>query len=181
MTLRIYTVGHSNRTLEFLVSLLQGYEIARLVDIRTVPRSRFNPQFNKDTFPQMLKTVGIAYTHMPALGGLRRPQKDSINMGWNNSSFRGYADYMQRPEFEKALKELMQMGRQEQIAIMCAEAVPWRCHRSLVADALTVRGVEVHAIMSRVSAPLHQITPWAQVRGTRVTYPAKQLSLPAIT
>ena len=170
----LFTIGHSNRTLEFLVSLLQGYGIQRLVDVRTVPRSRHNPQFNRDVLPAMLQTVGIAYTHIPKLGGLRHAQKDSINTGWTNTSFRGYADYMQTKEFESGLKDLLGYARKETVAIMCAEAVPWRCHRSLISDALTARGVDVRAIMSRVSAPYHDITPWAQVvQGTHVTYPGK--------
>jgi uncharacterized protein (DUF488 family) len=166
----LFTVGHSNRTLEFLVSLLQGYEIQRLVDIRTIPRSRHNPQFNLDVLPAMLKALGIAYTHAPALGGLRRPRPDSHNDGWKNKSFRGYADYMQTPEFEGAIRELIGMAKNERIAIMCAEAVPWRCHRSLVADSLTVRGVSVQHIMSRVSAPKHQVTRWARVEGDQILY-----------
>jgi uncharacterized protein (DUF488 family) len=171
----LYTVGHSNRTLEFLVTLLQGYEIARLVDIRTIPKSRHNPQFNKEVLSSMLKPVEIAYTHMPELGGLRRPRPDSPNMGWKNTSFRGYADYMQTKEFEAALSRLIEVGKKERIAFMCAEAVPWRCHRSLVADSLTVRGIEVRHIMSRVSAPTHRVTPWAHPEGKRITYPPTQL------
>ena len=173
----IYTIGHSNQTLEMLVSLLQGYEIDRLIDLRTIPRSRYNPQFNKDTLPQMLKTVGIAYTHMPSLGGLRSARKDSVNQGWKNKSFRGFADYMQSAEFDSAIASLIEKARQERLAIMCAEAVPWRCHRSLVSDALTVRDVEVRHIMSRVSAPIHKVTPWAGIKGREITYPGQQMEL----
>jgi uncharacterized protein (DUF488 family) len=147
------------------------------VDVRTIPRSKYNPQFNRDTLPQMLKTVGIEYTHMAGLGGLRHSRPDSINKGWKNSSFRGYADYMQSAEFEKNLEKLIQLGRKQTIAYMCAEAVPWRCHRSLISDALTVRGHAVYHIMSRVSAPPHSITAWAKVQGTRVTYPPQQLDI----
>lgn len=168
-----FAIGHSNRTLEFFVGLLLGYEIKLLVDVRTVPRSRHNPQFNKETLPQNLKTVGIDYRHMPGLGGLRHAEKDSINMGWQNASFRGYADYMQTEEFETHLEKLIAMGQKERLAFMCAEAVPWRCHRSLIADALEARGIPVFQIMSRVSAPRHEITPWAKVAGKRVTYPPK--------
>ena len=125
----------------------------------------------------MLKVVGIAYTHMAELGGLRHARKDSINTGWTNASFRGYADYMQTPEFERGVKDLIQQARKETVAIMCAEAVPWRCHRSLVSDALVVRGIHVRDIMSRVSAPPHEITDWAKVQGTKITYPGKQLEL----
>jgi len=173
----LYAIGHSNRSLEFFVQLLLGYDIQRLVDVRTVPRSRHNPQFNRETLPLDLNHVGIAYTHMSGLGGLRHAQKDSINTGWQNSSFRGYADYMQTPEFEENLQKLITLAKKETVAFMCAEAVPWRCHRSLIADALTVRGIPVHQIMSRVSAPLHTLTPWANVQGKKLTYPSQQQTL----
>jgi uncharacterized protein (DUF488 family) len=173
----VYGIGHSNRTLEFFVGLLLGYEVEHLIDVRTVPRSRHNPQFNRESLPSNLATVGLRYSHMPGLGGLRRAKKDSTNTGWQNSNFRGYADYMQTPEFEDNLERLINLGKKETIAFMCAEAVPWRCHRSLIADALTARGIAVHQIMSRVSAPLHQLTPWARVEGKRVTYPPLQTEL----
>jgi len=173
----LFTIGHSNRTLEFFAGLLLGYEIKRLVDVRTIPRSRHNPQFNRETLPEDLKSVGIAYTHLPGLGGLRHALKESVNRGWENASFRGYADYMQTAEFEKNLGKLIAMGQEARVAFMCAEAVPWRCHRSLIADALTVRGVPVRHIMSRVSAPRHEITPWAVVKGRRITYPPQQAEL----
>jgi uncharacterized protein (DUF488 family) len=177
---KLFTIGHSNRTLEFLVSLLQGYEIQRLVDVRTVPRSAYNPQFNKDSLPGMLKVVGIQYSHRPELGGLRKPHKNSLNDGWKNSSFRGYADYMETPEFEQALKDLLELAKKERVCFMCAEAVPWRCHRSLIADALTVRGHQVRHIMSRVSAPVHQVTSWAKVRGREIRY-SEDATLPLFT
>jgi len=167
----IFTIGHSNRTLEFFVNLLQGYEIERLVDVRTIPRSRNNPQFNRDTLPEMLRVTGIAYTHLSLLGGLRSTHKDSLNTGWTNASFRGFADYMQTLPFEQGLNELQKLSKKQLVAIVCAEAVPWRCHRSLIADALTVRGIGVFHIMSRISASKHQLTPWAQVRGNQITYP----------
>jgi len=173
----VYGIGHSNRPLEFFVGLLLGYGVERLVDVRTVPRSRHNPQFNKETLPADLQSAGIRYAHMAGLGGLRHAKKDSVNTGWTNSSFRGYADYMQTPEFEKNLEDLIALAKKETIAFMCAEAVPWRCHRSLIADALTIRGIPVYQIMSRVSAPLHQLTPWAKAEGKRLTYPSKQEEL----
>ncbi len=173
----LYSIGHSTRTLEFFVGLLLGYQIKRLVDIRTMPRSRFNPQFNIDGLGANLEGVSIAYTHMPGLGGLRRPQKESPNRGWKNASFRGYADYMQTPEFATHLDWLIKMGRKESVAFMCAEAVPWRCHRSLVSDALLVRGVLVRHIMSRVSAPAHVRTPWSRADGTGLVYPPSQTEL----
>src|SRR5688500_3045493 len=175
--MELFTIGHSNRTLEFLVGLLQGYGIQRLVDVRTIPRSRHNPQFNREVLQSMLKTVGPEYTHMPGLGGLRSARKDSPNTAWENKSFRGYADYMQTPEFEENLGILMKQAKKERIAVMCAEAVPWRCHRSLLADALSVRGWHVRHIISRVSAPAHEITKFAHVKGRQVTYPGKQLEL----
>ena len=153
--------------------MLHGYEVKRLVDVRTVPRSRYNPQFNRDTLPNALGAAGITYVHMPGLGGLRHPRADSVNSAWRNDSFRGFADYMQTPEFETNLQALIERARKERIAIMCAEAVPWRCHRSLIADALTVHGVLVEHIMSPTRRQPHTLTPWARVRGDRLTYPAQ--------
>jgi uncharacterized protein (DUF488 family) len=167
-----FTVGHSTRRIDEFISLLAAHGITLLMDVRTVPRSRTNPQFNKDVLPDSLKAVGIAYEHAPALGGLRKAKADSINQGWRNLSFRGYADYMQTPEFGRAIKELVQRISSERIALMCAEAVPWRCHRSLIADALTVRGVTVEEIVSRTKLQVHKMTPFAKVRGTKITYPA---------
>lgn len=140
------------------------------MDIRTVPRSRHNSQFNRDTLPASLAAAGIGYRHLPGLGGLRRARPDSLNTGWRNASFRGYADYMQAPEFELALAELIDIARAKRVAIMCAEAVEWRCHRSLVADALTARGIPVEHIQSAKRAKPHRMTPFAEVSGTRIVY-----------
>ena len=167
----IFTIGHSTRTIEEFLNLLAANGVAELVDIRTVPRSRTNPQFNRESLPESLKAAGIGYVHMPSLGGLRRARPDSTNTGWRNASFRGYADYMQTPEFATAIQKLIERGAQKQVAIMCAEAVPWRCHRSLVADALTARGISVEDIMSVSRRQPHKLTPFAQVEGTRVWYP----------
>jgi uncharacterized protein (DUF488 family) len=167
----IYTIGHSTRSLEEFLALLSAHGVQRLADIRTVPRSRHNPQFNRETLPDSLRAAGMEYTHLPGLGGLRRPRPDSPNAGWKNESFRGYADYMLTPEFEAALLELIALGQAELIALMCAEAVPWRCHRSLVADALTVRGVAVEHILSLKRRNPHRLTPRAVVDGTRILYP----------
>jgi uncharacterized protein (DUF488 family) len=175
----IWTVGHSNRSAEDFAALLQQYGIKRLVDIRTVPRSRHNPQFNRDALPATLAAHDIAYLHMPGLGGLRHPRKDSPNTAWQNDSFRGYADYMQTPEFDASLRELIELAERERVAIMCAEAVPWRCHRSLVGDALTARGIEVVDIMSASSAKPHSLTSFARVDGKRVTYPG--LPVPTVS
>ena len=154
--------------------MLQAHGVKRVVDIRTVPRSRHNPQFNFDSLPESLHHAGIAYTHMKELGGLRHARPDSLNTGWHNASFRGFADYMQTPEFEAGLTKLIDAANKKQVAIMCAEAVPWRCHRSLIADALTARGIEVKHIMSPTRANPHSLTPFAKVHGERVTYPAPE-------
>jgi len=167
----VLTVGHSTRTLEELLGLLEAHGVAHLADIRTVPRSRHNPQFNRERLAMDLPRSGIGYTHVPALGGLRHARPDSPNGGWRNASFRGFADYMQTPEFEAGLAALREIATEARTVIMCAEAVPWRCHRSLVADALTVRGVHVEHIMSATRAEPHALTAFAVVRGTRVTYP----------
>ena len=171
----VLTIGHSTRSVEAFIELLQAHEVKRLVDVRTVPRSRHNPQFNKEVLPAALRVAQIKYTHVPGLGGLRHARRDSPNSGWRNASFRGFADYMQTEEFESALEELVEMADGERIALMCAEAVPWRCHRSLIADALLVRGVKVRHIMNRKTCPEHSLTPWAKVNGKQITYPAATL------
>ncbi len=169
----VLTIGHSTRTLEALLHLLQAHAVKRLVDVRTVPRSRHNPQFNRDTLPEALCAAGIRYTHMPGLGGLRHPRADSVNAAWRNDSFRGFADHMQTPEFATSLEALIEPARKERLAIMCAEAVPWRCHRSLIADALVARGISVRHIMTPTRAEPHTVTPWARVEGKSVTYPGE--------
>lgn len=167
----MWTVGHSNRPIEEFLALLQGHGIHRLLDVRTVPRSRHNPQFNLDTLPETLAQHGISHLHLPGLGGLRRPRPDSINTAWRNQSFRGYADYMQTAEFQQNLNRLMDLAHTERVAIMCAEAVPWRCHRSLIADALSVRGFQVQHIMTPTRSDPHRLTPFAAVDGLNLTYP----------
>lgn len=168
------TIGHSTRALEEFIRLLKANGVRRLVDVRTVPRSRMNPQFNRETLPGALERDGIAYTHLAGLGGLRKPRQDSPNGGWRNESFRGYADYMLTPEFERALAELIALAGCEQVAIMCAEAVPWRCHRSLLADALAARGVAVAHIMGPATPQPHSITRFARIEGSRILYPPEQ-------
>jgi len=170
----IFTVGHSTLPIERFIALLQIYGIERLVDIRTIARSRRNPQFNGTALAGCLRAEHLEYVHIQALGGLRHPREDSVNTGWRNESFRGYADYMQTEPFKEALETLISMSREKHIAIMCAEAVPWRCHRSLVADALCVRGLPVVEILSETSYRMHQLTPFAEVEGVQITYPAKQ-------
>jgi uncharacterized protein (DUF488 family) len=169
--LLVKTIGHSTRTLAEFADLLRAHSVTWVVDVRTVPRSRHNPQFNKTSLPRSLKKVGIKYIHMPGLGGLRHAKPDSVNIGWRNASFRGYADYMQTPEFGENLNALIDLAAHERIAVMCAEAVPWRCHRSLIADALLVRGICVEDIMSATRSPKHTLTSFAKVRGVKIKYP----------
>jgi len=168
----ILTLGHSILPIEDFLALLRAHSIERLFDIRTIPRSRRNPQFNQDALQKSLQKAGIGYVHVPALGGLRHTTKDSTNTGWKNPSFRGYADYMQTPEFDAAIAALIQAAAEKPSAIMCAEAVPWKCHRSLVSDALTARKIPVEHIMSPTKRQPHSLTAFAKLRGTRVTYPA---------
>ncbi len=158
--------------------MLQGHGVRRLVDVRTVPRSGHNPQFNREELSRALHARRLHYRHMPALGGLRRPRRDSVNTAWRNESFRGYADYMQTSEFQDALKHLIELAGEEPTAIMCAEAVPWRCHRSLIADALLVRGIEVLEIASATRATPLTLHAWARVEGHTVIYPGEQQTLP---
>jgi uncharacterized protein (DUF488 family) len=171
------TIGHSNRPLPDFLQMLQAHAVQLLADVRTVPRSRYNPQFNRETLPASLAAVSIDYRHLPGLGGLRHPRKDSTNTGWRNDSFRGYADYMQTPEFDQALDELLAIAADRQVVIMCAESVPWRCHRSMIADALTARGVPVFHIMSAAKANPHKLTSFARVENGRVRYPSPDLEL----
>jgi uncharacterized protein (DUF488 family) len=173
----IFTVGHSTLPLEEFIALLEAYGIECLADIRTMPRSRHNPQFNGDTLGKALRQRKIDYVSLQALGGLRHAHKDSPNAGWRNASFRGYADYMQTQEFARGLDELIALSEAKRTAIMCAEAVPWRCHRSLVADALSARGIAAVEILSAASYRDHKMTPFAHVEGTRITYPPEQASL----
>jgi uncharacterized protein (DUF488 family) len=169
--LTILTIGHSTRTLDEFVGMLEAYGVIIVVDVRTVPRSRHNPQFNKETLPTSLKKYGIKYIHMPSIGGLRRPKHDSENLAWRNTSFRGYADYMQTKEFTDNLLKIVALARENRLALMCAEALPWRCHRSLISDALVVRHVKVKHIISATSLINHQLNEMAHVEGTKITYP----------
>ncbi|HLQ85540.1 MAG TPA: DUF488 domain-containing protein [Salinisphaeraceae bacterium] len=164
------TIGHSTHSAEELIALLQANQVNMLVDVRTMPRSRHNPQFNRDALPATLAAAGIDYRHCQALGGLRKPRPDSPNDGWRNTSFRGYADYMQTAEFEAAFEQLVALADDYRIALMCAEAVPWRCHRSLIADVLAARGASVAHIIGNKTQP-HRLTSFAVLEGKRVTYP----------
>jgi uncharacterized protein (DUF488 family) len=169
----VYTVGHSVHPIEEFIRILQAYGIRLLVDVRTIPKSRRNPQFSRENLPGSLQTAGIQYQHLPGLGGLRHARKDSLNTGWRNASFRGYADYMQTPEFGENLNKLTEVAASTPTAIMCAEAVPWRCHRSLIADALLARRIAVTEILSATKSQAHALTPFAIVEGERITYPGK--------
>ncbi len=172
----VCTIGHSNRSIEDFIRLLCVNEIAKVVDVRTIPRSRHNPQFNLDTLPATLADAGIAYVHMAGLGGLRHARVDSSNTGWHNASFRGYADYMQSTDFANNIEQLMALARVDRCALMCAEAVPWRCHRSMIADALVVRDVRVEDIIGPHGRKPHVLTSFAHVEGLRLTYPAPAVS-----
>jgi uncharacterized protein (DUF488 family) len=167
----VFTIGHTTRPLAEFISLVQAHGVDLVLDVRTVPRSRHNPQFNRETFPDALEAAGIDYEHVGALGGFRRAGADSPNAGWRNASFRGYADYMQTPAFAAAIESVVDQAKSRHLALMCAEAVPWRCHRSLIADALLVRGTRVEEIVSAARTRAHVLTAFAHVEGTVVTYP----------
>ena len=172
--LTIYTIGHSTHPIDDFLQILKAHGIAQLVDIRTIPKSRHNPQFNREALSTSLKKAGIAYHHLSGLGGLRKPLPDSVNTGWRNTSFRGYADYMQTDAFRKNLDELIALASTARTTIMCAEAVPWRCHRSLVGDALTARQIQVVDVLRATKTQPHSMTPFALVEGDRVTYPSER-------
>jgi uncharacterized protein (DUF488 family) len=169
--LTIYTIGHSTRTIEQFIELLKAYGIEELVDVRTIPKSRHNPQYDTSELAASLQVAGIAYKHLAKLGGLRRTSQDSVNLGWQNTSFRGFADYMATSEFRTWLDELIAIAEKKTVAIMCAEAVPWRCHRSLIADALAVQGWQVLHIQSRKTASPHEPTSFLKVQDGKLTYP----------
>lgn len=170
---QIFTIGHSTHPIEEFIGILNAFNIEKIIDVRTIPKSRHNPQFGDEALAKSLKEQNIGYQRIERLGGLRKTSKDSINTAWNNASFRGYADYMQTAEFTEGLTELTDQARTQTIAIMCAEAVPWRCHRSLIGDALLIRNVEVLDIMSKTSAKPHKLTGWAKVDGLTITYPGE--------
>ena len=170
----IFTVGHSTHPIDEFIAMLKAHGVKKLIDVRTVPKSRHNPQFNADALAASVRASGITYRRMESLGGLRHARKDSQNGAWRNASFRGYADHMQTDEFTGAIEQLLERGRHSNAAVMCAEAVPWRCHRSLIGDALLVRNVQVLDIMTEKSAKPHTLTSFARVDGQRVWYPADE-------
>jgi len=170
-TCTVLTIGHSTRTWQVFLDLLRAHRVERVIDVRSIPRSRHNPQFDQKTLRTKLRAARIGYVHLRKLGGLRHARRDSSNMGWRNSSFRGFADYMQTSEFDAGLQRLIKLARQKRSALMCAEVVPWRCHRSLIADALAVLGIRVEDIMSKNRSTLHRLTSFGRVRHGRITYP----------
>ena len=170
----VFTIGHSTRTLEEFIRLLKAHSVQRVIDVRAMPRSQHNPQFNRDQLSPALHSTRIHYRHMPGLGGLRHARRDSVNTGWRNASFRGYADYMQTSTFDESLARCVELAKRERVVLMCAEGVPWRCHRSLIADALLARGIDAREITSGIRTRPHALTPWARVNGTQITYPAER-------
>ena len=167
----IFTIGHGTKSTDEFVGLLKTYEVQTVVDVRTVPKSRHNPQFNKEVLPESLKKARIGYIHIKGLGGLRHARQDSVNTAWRNVPFRGFADYMKTEDFRQNIERLIELAEQTKIAVMCAESVPRRCHRSLIADALFVRGIKVKHIMSQETCQEHELTPWAEVEGFQEGYP----------
>lgn len=172
----VFTIGHSTRSLKEFIRLVKAHGVQRVIDVRSIPRSRHNPQFNRGHLSPALHRVRMHYRHLPGLGGLRHARRDSTNTGWRNASFRGYADYMQTSAFGESLNRCVEFATLECVVLMCAEAVPWRCHRSLIADALLVRGIQVQEITSDTRTRSHVLTPWARVRGTQVAYPAPRIA-----
>jgi uncharacterized protein (DUF488 family) len=172
----VLTIGHSTRTWKAFLELLRAHRVKRVIDVRGIPGSRHNPQFNREILRTKLRAAKIGYVHLRKLGGLRDARRDSPNMGWRNISFRGFADYMRTAEFDAGLQRLIKLARQKRSALMCAEAVPWRCHRSLIADALLVRGIRVEHIMSESTSRAHSLTSFGHVRCNRITYPLSKAS-----
>jgi uncharacterized protein (DUF488 family) len=168
---KIYTIGHSTRSIDEFMGMLRDFNIRKLIDVRTIPKSRFNPQYNQEDLAKSLTKEKIDYQHMAGLGGLRHAKKDSINLGWRNASFRGYADYMQTEEFQSSLQELIKEAHKKTVAIMYAEAVPWRCHRSLISNALLLHGLDVRDIMGSQKESIHKMNPMAKTDKGKVCYP----------
>ena len=167
----IFSIGHSTRSIDDFIGLLRAHRVNEVADIRSIPRSRHNPQFEESALARSLRSADIEYVRIPSLGGLRRPRSDSPNDGWRNKSFRGYADYMATPGFACGLEELVELERTHgPVAMMCAEAVPWRCHRSLVADALVVRGEHVEHILDLGPTQTHRLNPMARVEDGHIIY-----------
>jgi uncharacterized protein (DUF488 family) len=169
--MKIYTIGHSTRSIEEFVNILHTYQIEIVVDIRTIPKSRHNPQFEGSKLENSLENAGMSYIHIRELGGLRDPKKDTKNLEWRNTSFRGYADHMETREFEKGLEMLKKIASEHPTVILCAEAVPWRCHRFLIADALTIQGWDVFHILTERLSNKHKLTEFLKVTNGKLSYP----------
>jgi len=167
----IFTIGHSTRPINDFIDLLKQNNINMIVDVRSIPYSKFNPQYNKQQLEDALEQSGIKYLHMEGLGGFRNPVKNSVNEGWKNKRFRGYADYMQTKAFRDNLNVLIDLAGMNTVAIMCSEAVPWRCHRSLISDALTIRNIPVYDIINKNKISQHKLTNFAVVKNKKITYP----------
>lgn len=174
MATTVYTIGHSTHPIDEFLEILRTFKIEQLVDVRSIPGSRHNPQYNETELQSYLQQHDIDYVHMKELGGLRHTTKTSINTAWKNASFRGFADYMQTEAFQKGIERLIELAQSKSTAIMCAEAVPWRCHRSLIGDALLARNVGVVDILSKNTSKPHKLTPWAKLDGNLVTYPGTE-------
>jgi uncharacterized protein (DUF488 family) len=168
----ILTIGHSTRSAEEFLELLAAHGVTGVADVRTIPRSRRHPHFSREALEVALPAHDVEYRHFAALGGLRHPRRDSPNGGWRVAGFRGYADHMQTSEFAAAIDELLAFGTSRRVAVMCAEAKWWQCHRQLVADALVARGIDVRHIMTKKEAAPHELTSFARIAGTQVLYPA---------
>lgn len=170
--LTVFTIGHSTHTWKDFLELLRTHGVKRVIDVRSIPRSRYNPQFNREVLSAKLRSARLGYVHLRKLGGLRHARRDSPNMGWRNTAFRGFADYMQTSDFEAGLERLIKLAKQKRSAVMCAEALPWRCHRSLIADALVIRGIRVVDIVGEKRSQPHVLTSFARVRGSCIIYPS---------
>ena len=172
--MRLYTIGHSTRSLADLIAALKAHGVARVVDVRIAPASRRFPHFNADYLAAQMPAAGLDYAHLPALGGRRQPEPKSRNLGWRNEGFRGFADYMATGEFADGLRRLLALGREKPSAVMCAEADHRRCHRMLLADAVTVRRIEVAHILDANRLLPHELTPFARYQGGRLLYPVPE-------
>lgn len=168
---QIFTIGHSTRSIKEFTSILEAYSIEILIDIRKIPHSSYCPQFNEKELKEALESKNIQYQHLKAMGGFRKPRKNSINIGWKNASFRGYADYMQTKAFLRSLQQIEKIAQKKRCVLMCAEAIYWRCHRSLISDALTVRHWKVFHIQTIEHTKLHRRTPFLKVRNGLIIYP----------
>ncbi|MGZ3693930.1 MAG: DUF488 domain-containing protein [Bdellovibrionota bacterium] len=171
----MFTIGHSSRSEAEFLHLLEAHQIEVLVDVRSLPGSRRFPQFNRERLQSSLKKIGIRYLHFPGLGGRRPATKNSKNLAWRVAAFRNYADYMETDIFKKSLKRLILLAKKKRVVVMCAEALPWRCHRRLIADAVIAKGLPVFDIMTKTSAVPHELPPWARIRSGKLGYPETSL------